>query len=142
VVIHYRIVDRERLLLVRLAGHVSVVDFGRLLETIFSAHPEAIQFDVLCDARSLVSFLSGPEVEDVARLVESKRLDEYSRLSIVLVSQPAQYGLARMFALMTERGSKVARHVTTSVEEAARASGRTEEGVRAALESGEWHALT
>jgi hypothetical protein len=64
--------------------------------------------------------------------------DEHPRCSVTLVGQPAHYGLARMYQLMTESQTNVSRCVARSLQEAADLLQRPEASLRAELESGDW----
>jgi hypothetical protein len=138
VMLQYRVLEPERLIILRVTGTVGVENLRRLFGTILSEHPEAARFDVLWDARELSNIPTRDEVEQVAQITAAMGLDAHPRCSVMLVGRLAHYGMARMFELVTERETRVSRRTTMSLKGAAGLLQRTEASLRSELESDDW----
>jgi hypothetical protein len=139
--VQYRVLERERLVILRVAGTLGVEDLRRVLQSILAEHPEAVRFDVLWDARELSTVATRDQVEQVAQITAAMGFDEHPRCSVMLVGRLVHYGMARMFESVTERETKVSRHTTMSLKGAADLLQRTEASLQSELESGDWRSL-
>jgi hypothetical protein len=133
--IAYRINKQERLLTLRYSGDVSVAEWQRTLAQAIAEWPDVITYDSVNDFRSPHSLLTGPEVMDFALAVKKMGMQDYPRRAVAIADEKIDFGLARMFELMTEQDRKVDRFTTDSIEKAAAWLGRPEALIQAEIDA-------
>lgn len=122
-----------RLLVLRYANGFSFEEWALVMPQIIAQNPSLPSLDCIVDLRALASRPDVPDMKVHAARMKQYGLHEQPRRQVILTGSGVQFGMGRMFEMLTEFERKTKYLTTGSVAEAAAWLGLSEELVQAAL---------